>query len=292
VDLPPNGVPRVAEFRLRGKVPPGRYSIAAVAQSGGQRWTTGYTAIEYEHIRPQALYRDAAITLSSIELALPPRIDVAYIPGVGDNVAPTLQQLGVPLTVLDPARLSTTDLSRFTTVVIGPRAYESQPELVTANARLLEWVRGGGTMVVQYGQYEMMQPGMMPFEISISRPHDRVTDENAPVKVLRPDSPLLSAPNRIGDPDWRGWVQERALYMPHTFASQYESLLSMNDPGEPPNAGALLVAPYGRGRYVYTTLALFRQLPAGVPGGARLFVNLLAPAGSTSASAPTAPATP
>jgi hypothetical protein len=200
---------------------------------------------------------------------------VAYIQGVGDNVAPMLRELGVPLTVLDPARLATVDLSPFTTVVVGTRAYEAHPELAAANARLLDWVRRGGTMVVQYGQYEMSRPGTMPYPIALSRPAARVTEENAPVRVLKPDSPLLNWPNKITAADWSGWVQERSLYMPSTFDSHYTPIVSMNDPGEPANDGAILVTPLGSGTYVYTTLSLFRQLPAGNPGGARLFVNML-----------------
>jgi hypothetical protein len=115
----------------------------------------------------------------------------------------------------------------------------------------------------------------MPYPITLNRPHDRVTDENAPVRVLDPASPVLTVPNKIGSSDFTGWLQERSLYMPHTFDSQYHALLSMNDPGEPANDGAILVAPLGKGTYVYTSLAFFRQLPAGVPGAARLFVNLL-----------------
>lgn len=130
-------------------------------------------------------------------------------------------------------------------------------------------------MVVQYGQTEMTQPGIMPYPIELARPAARVTDENAPVRVLAPDSPLLTWPNRITAEDWRGWVQERSVYMPSTFDAHYTPILSMNDPGEPPNQGAILIARVGNGTYVYTTLALFRQLPAGNPGGARLFVNLL-----------------
>jgi hypothetical protein len=158
---------------------------------------------------------------------------------------------------------------------VGTRAYEAHPELAAANARLLDWVRRGGTMVVQYGQYEMTRPGIMPYPITLSRPAARVTEENAPVRIPKPDSPLLNWPNKITTADWSGWVQERSLYMPSTFDSHYTPIVSMNDPGEPANDGAILVTPLGKGTYVYTTLSLFRQLPAGNPGGARLFVNLL-----------------
>ena len=130
-------------------------------------------------------------------------------------------------------------------------------------------------MVVQYGQTEMMRPGIMPYPIQLARTAERVTIEEAPVTVLAPNSPLLNSPNKIGAKDWEGWVQERATYMPSTFDKNYSPVIEMNDPGEPPNKSGLLVASYGKGRYVYVTLALFRQLPNGVPGAARILLNLI-----------------
>jgi hypothetical protein len=121
-----------------------------------------------------------------------------------------------------------------------------------------------------------MRPGIMPYPITIRNPHDRVTDENAPVTILDPASPLLNVPNKITQQDFSGWVQERALYMPFTMDSHYHAVIAMNDPGEPPNNGGIISAAYGRGTYIYVSLALFRQLPAGVTGGARIFANLLA----------------
>ena len=190
-----------------------------------------------------------------------------------------------------PDKVAAADLSRFTAIVVGPRAYESSPALVAANPKLFDFSRRGRTLVVQYGQFEMANPGIMPYPITIVRPGDRVTEERAPVRVTDPSSPILNAPNRIAPADWEGWVQERSLYMPRAHDDHYRTMLSMNDTGEPPNDGAILVAPLGRGTYVYTTLALFRQLPGGVPGGARLFVNLLS-ADQRSAGTPTAPPKP
>jgi len=175
-----------------------------------------------------------------------------------------------------PARdLARAAISDYTTIVVGPRAYEASPDLVAANARLLDFARRGGTIVAQYGQYEMTQPGIMPYPITIARPHDRVTHEDAPVTILDARARELTSPNRIGAGDFAAWVQERALYMPRTFDQRYRALLAMNDPNEAENRGAILVAPMGEGVYIYTTLVFFRQLPAGVPGAARLFVNLL-----------------
>jgi hypothetical protein len=206
---------------------------------------------------------------------VPAGLKVAYIPGVGDNVEPTLVQLGIPVTVVQPDEIPTVDLSRFSTVVVGPRAYQASRELIDNNPYLLSFARNGGTLVVQYGQYEMTRPGMMPYLISLARPADRITEEVAPLTILDAKSPAFNYPNKITQADFNGWVQERGLYMPRTFDSHYHPLMSGNDPGEPVNQGAILVTPYGKGLYVYTTLAFFRQLPAGVSGGTRLFVNLL-----------------
>lgn len=270
-----NAPTRTVEFRVRGTLPEGRFQIEATAESEGRRYASGYTLVDYDHIRPQRLYRDATIALSAVNVQVTSGLNVAYIPGVGDNVAPMLEQLGVPLTIIEPDKVAAADLSRFTTVVVGPRAYESSSALVAANPKLLDFARHGRTLVVQYGQFEMANPGMMPYPIAIVRPGDRVTEENAAVRVTDPSSPILNGPNRIGPADWEGWVQERSLYMPRTHDARYRTMLAMNDTGEPANDGAILIAPLGTGTYVYTTLALFRQLPAGVPGGARLFVNLL-----------------
>ena len=282
---------RTVEFHVSGKLAAGRHMISAIAESEGRRYTNGYTLVEYDHIRPQRLFRPATIELSAVDVQIASGLKVAYIPGVGDNVAPMLEQLGIPLTIIEPAKLPGADLSSFTAVVVGPRAYESSPALVAANPKLLDFARQGHTLVVQYGQFEMANPGMMPYPITIVRPGDRVTEEDAPVRVTDPASPILNMPNRIGADDWNGWVQERTLYMPRTHDERYRTMLSMNDTGEPANDGAILVAPLGKGTYVYTTLALFRQLPAGVPGGARLFANLLS-ADQRAAGTPPSPPRP
>jgi hypothetical protein len=201
---------------------------------------------------------------------------IAYIQGVGDNSAAMLQQLGLRVTLLNAADIPKTDLSRYNAIVVGTRAYESNDALVANNAALLDYVKRGGTMVVQYGQTEMQTPGIMPFPITLSRPADRVTDEASPMRILDPKARVLAFPNAIDTTDFRGWLQDRSLYMPRTHAPEYSAVVSTNDPGEPPNDGGILVAKYGEGTYVYTSLAFFRQLPNGVPGAARLFVNLLA----------------
>ena len=269
------GATRAVIFKVKGSLPRGTHQITAAASAKGQSFQTGYIPIEYPHINPQRIYRPSTLTINTADVVLPARLSVAYIPGVGDNVAPVLQQLGVPLTIVDADDIPQTDLSRFTTIVVGPRAYQASQTLQDNNEYLLQYVRNGGRLVVQYGQAEMQRPGVMPYPITLQQRAERVTDENAPVTFTDPQSPLLNAPNKITQSDFNGWVQERASYMPSTFDSHYRSMLAMNDPGEQPNRAAILAAPYGRGSYIYVPLALFRQLPAGVPGGARIFANLL-----------------
>jgi len=159
---------------------------------------------------------------------------------------------------------------------VGPRAYETDPALVANNDRLLAYARDGGLLIVQYQQYPFVVGGFAAYPFTIARPHDRVTDETAPVALLDSAAPLFHVPNEIGPGDWQGWVQERGLYFAHDWDSTYHAVLELHDPGDPPLRGGLLIAPLGRGTYVYTGLAFFRQLPAGVPGAYRLFANLLA----------------
>jgi hypothetical protein len=192
--------------------------------------------------------------------------------------------------MLDAAALAFSDLSKFNAIVVGVRAYELRPELPGANQRLLDYVSNGGTLVVQYQrefawdkfQYApypaLISPPNPPAKDSAAqtpRPLPRITDENSPIKFLKPNDPLLNSPNKITQNDFKGWVQERGLYFWTQFDPKYTPLLAMNDPGEPELKGGLVYAHYGKGIYIYTGIAFFRQLPEGVPGTYRLFVNLL-----------------
>ncbi len=266
-------------FRLRGMLPRGRFvlsaSVDASVDGTVKTFATGYQRIEYEHIRPQHLYRPAAVAVEAVETGAMPTGPIGYLTGLADNVAPMLAQLGAQIEPIAATTMTRATLARYKVIVVGPRAFEAQPAIAARMPTLQAWVRDGGTMIVQYQQTDIAKPGMAPFPMTFTRPAARVTEENAAVRVLRADSPLLTRPNRIDASDWNGWVQERATYMPTTADSSYTSVLGMNDPGEPENRNALLTAKVGKGTYVFTTLALFRQLPAGVPGAARLFVNLL-----------------
>ncbi|MEP6620473.1 MAG: PIG-L family deacetylase [bacterium] len=271
-------------FRVHGRLSPGRHAVSATATSNGETFGTGYIPIDYDHIRPLRYYRSARVELEAVKAALPPKTIVAYIPGVGDNVAPMLSQLGLAVTTIAPDQFADADLSKYGAVIVGPRAFAASNSLVAQAPRLQAFAQNGGTVVVQYGQQEIQTPGILPYPVTLARTAQRVTIEQAPVKVLTTGDRLLAFPNKITTSDFDGWVQERSTYMPTTADPHYHRLLEMHDPGEPENENAVLVAPMGKGAFVYTTLALFRQLPAGVPGAARIFLNLLAADGATAAS--------
>jgi len=258
-------------------VRPGVYQLkAAVLGGAGQRSDGALVLIDYPHIRPRAVVHTSTAELRAVRISLPALTRVGYVRGASDRVPEALQAVGVPIELLGPDTLARGDLSRYDAIVIGSRAYETEPALVASNGRLLDYVRGGGLVIVQYQQYPFVNGGFAPYHLSIARPHDRVTDETAGVTVLDAASRAFHVPNEIGPDDWRGWVQERGLYFAHDWDPAYTPLLEMHDPGEPPLQGAVLEAAVGKGTYVYTGLSFFRQLPAGVPGGYRLFANLLA----------------
>lgn len=273
VTLKPYGDANVY-FRVTGRLAAGRHEIRATAKVGSDSYALGFVPVDYPHIRPLRYFRPATVQVEAVS-AMAGNLKIGYVRGVGDNVMPMLRELGLSVVELDPSTLAQANLAGLTTIVLGPRAYEASAALVANNATLMSFARKGGTVVVQYGQAPYAQLGVLPYPLAFQRTAERVTDEHAQVRVLDPASPLLAAPNKIGDADFANWVQERALYMPSTIDKEYRHVFSMNDPGESPNDAAVLVAPLGKGTYVYTTFSFFRQLPAGNPGAARLFINLL-----------------
>jgi hypothetical protein len=200
---------------------------------------------------------------------------VGYVEGVGDTVPDALKQLGMNVTMLTPQDLATGDLSRFPTIVLGVRAYQAREDVRNYNKRLLDYASNGGNLVVQYNRSEdvgNVQYGPYPFTINNS---DRVTREEAPVKILQPAHPLFNLPNKIDAADFDGWVQERGTYFLRTFDTRYTPLLESGDPGEMPLQGGLVTVRYGKGTYTYTGYVFFRELQAGVKGAYRLFANLV-----------------
>lgn len=266
------------EVRMPVGVPPGRYEIRAVARTEqGERQDAGVELVDYPHIAPRLLPRPAVLAVRVADLAIPRVGTVGYIRGASDRLPEALREAGLAVELLDRAALAGGDFSRFEVIVVGSRAFETDTTLLEQNARLLEWVRGGGRLVVQYQQQAYFNGGFAPLPMALAaRGHDRVTDEQAPVTLLKPEASLFQAPNQIGAADWDDWVQERGLYFATTWDPAWSAFLESHDPGESPLRGGLLAARIGRGTYIYTGLSFFRQLPAAVPGALRLFLNLLA----------------
>jgi hypothetical protein len=227
----------------------------------------------------QTFLIDADVRLVPVDLATGGVARIGYVPGPGDEVPASLRGAGYDVTLLGDETLAAgpAALARFDAIVIGVRAFNTNERLRAAHATLMAYVEAGGTLVVQYNTNNRIGPltaplGPWPFDIG----QKRVTDETAAVGVLSPRHPALTTPNAIGPRDFDGWVQERGLYFADKWDPRYETPIAMHDAGEAPLAGSLLWARHGKGTFVYTGLAFFRQLPAGVPGAYRLFANLLA----------------
>jgi len=252
---------------------PGAATLRATATVDGMEWSRSLVRVDYPHIPRQTLFPPAEAKALRLDLVAPTR-EIGYVMGSGDTVPDALRQIGYRVTLLSDAELESGDLSRFRTIVAGIRAFNTRPRLRALHGKLMAYVEAGGVFVAQYdttGELVTEEIGPYPFKIS----RDRVTVEEAPVTFADRGHPLLSVPNRIGPADFEGWIQERGLYFAGTWDPKYSTPLSMSDPGESAKAGSLLFARYGKGAFVYTGLAFFRQLPAGVPGAYRLFVNLI-----------------
>jgi LmbE family N-acetylglucosaminyl deacetylase len=242
--------------------------------AGGRSESLAIETIEYEHIPRQRLFPAAQARLVRADIRKRGS-RIGYIMGSGDEVPDALRQIGFDVTLLSDADLERGEFGQYDAVVVGVRAFNRRKRLGVVQPKLLDYVRGGGTLVAQYNTLDdgiaSMQIGPYPFTIT----HDRVTVEDAPVRLLDAASPLLNVPNRITPADFDGWVQERGLYFAQKWDPRYTTVISSNDPGEPPLDAGILVARVGKGVFVYTSYAWFRQLPAGVPGAYRLFANLV-----------------
>ncbi len=249
----------------------GAVDIEAQAIVNGRTYGTDLQEISYPHIQTRRLYFPAGATARVLDLKVAP-VHVGYVMGSGDQVPEMIRQMGVPVTFIDDDMLATGSFSQFDTIVVGVRASEVRAAFVANNRRLLQYVERGGTLIVQYQQNDYVGRNLPPFPAQMN---SRVTDETAPVKILAPDHPVFTFPNRIDPADFDGWLQERNLYAFTTFDSRYTPLLETADPGEPPQRGGQVYASVGKGHYIYTAYAWFRQLPAGMPGAYRQFANLI-----------------
>ncbi len=252
----------------------GNFQLQAVAEAGEKQYTNGYTTIAYPHIETHFVYRPAEVKTELFEVKVAPGLNVGYVMGSGDEVPEALRQLGVNVKLINEAELASGNLSVYDTIILGIRVYEVNEHVIANNKRLLDYVSNGGTLIVQYNKQEFGAGNFAPYPVKMAGSL-RVTDEEAAVKILVPDHPVFNYPNRITDQDWKGWVQERGLYFLSEWDAKYTPLLSAPEDTGKELKGGQLIAQYGKGNYIFTGYAWFRQLPAGVPGAYRLFANMI-----------------
>jgi LmbE family N-acetylglucosaminyl deacetylase len=262
-------------------VPPtaGDFTVKAVVQSGGREFTGGYTVIAYPHIETRYVYAPAESKVEVLDVATT-ITSVGYVEGTGDAIPDALRQLGINVTMLSPKDIATADLSKFPAIVLGVRAYAVRDDLRAYNKRLMDYVSNGGTLVVQYNRAnEIGNAQIAPYPVTLENVNqnnsERVTHEDAPVKILDPSSSILNVPNKITEKDFDSWVDERGTFFLRSWDPRYAAPLETADPGEPGRAGGLVVGKYGKGTYIYTGYSFFRELPAGVKGAYRLFANIV-----------------
>ena len=279
--------PESADFRAKNKeeevvvrfmvTPPQNQSegiLKPIVETSKGAYDKSLVEIDYEHIPKQMVFLPSGSKVVRLDLSKKMG-RIGYINGAGDEVAKYLKQIGYEVREVDPKLISERSLSQYDAVIVGIRAYNTVDELVVKQAALLNYVRKGGTMIVQYNTNRRLkvEENLAPYELKLSR--QRITDENAEVTFLAPEHELMNYPNKIEKSDFDGWVQERGLYFPGEWSDEFTPLFSFEENGEGPMKGSLLVAKYGEGHYIYTGLSFFRELPAGVPGAYKLFANML-----------------
>jgi hypothetical protein len=247
--------------------------ITPMVNVNGKFYTDELIEIDYAHIPFQTVLMPSVSKVVRLDIERRGN-NIGYVEGAGDVVPESLRQIGYNVTIIKPEQISPENLTNFDAIVVGIRAYNIVEELKFKQKFLLDYVKEGGNLVIQYNTNRRLKvDNLAPYNLKLSR--DRVTDENALVTILQPNHPILSFPNKITTQDFEGWVQERGLYFPNEWAEEFTPLLATNDKGESSKQGALLVAKYGKGNYIYTGLSFFREFPAGVSGAYRLFANLL-----------------
>ena len=267
------GEERNIEFTVTpaGKISSGEFSF--VVTVGGKPYHQGLKVLSYEHIPTQTLFPFAEAKVEKIDLKFGGK-KIGYIAGAGDLIPESLVQIGYTVTRLSEKQVINGDLSEFDAIITGVRLYNINEQIAAMQPKLMDYVKNGGVLLVQYNvnsPLKIQELGPYPFKLT----RDRTTEEDAKVNFLAPNHPALNFPNKITDQDFEGWIQERGLYFARDIDTHYTPILQMHDTGEENNNGSLLVADYGKGKFVYTSLAFFRELPAGVPGAYRLFVNLI-----------------
>jgi len=270
------------DVRIPGRTAVGAYTIGAKSVVDGKEYGLTMNDIAYPHMQTHRKYTASNVDVKVVNLGVA-NVRVGYIMGTGDRVPEAIRLLGLPVTMLSEKDLTTGDLSRYDVIVVGIRASQVRRDFVANNGRLIDYVRNGGTMIVQYQQHEFVRENMLPFPAKMEgvvRGNQRISnlrtvDENAPVTVLQPRHPVFNYPNKIGKADFDNWIQERHLYSLSDLSDKWTPLLESHDEGEEDITGGMVYAKIGRGHYVYNAYSFFRQLPTGNPGAYRLFANLL-----------------
>jgi LmbE family N-acetylglucosaminyl deacetylase len=281
VELAHRGEKKEVQFKVfPDGLKEGRATLRAVLDVAGEKYSEGYTLVTREDLGSFYYYQPARQRVSIVDVRVPHDLKVGYVMGAGDDIPTVLAQVGMDVTLIPPDKLGSEDLSKFGTVVLGIRAFDTQKDVVTHHQKLLDFVAAGGTLVMQYntGVGDFNSGHFTPYSAQLSRA--RVSVEDAPVEILAPEDSVFNFPNAITAHDFDGWVQERGLYFMDKWDDHFEALLACHDPGEDAQKGGLLKAKYGRGIFIYTGYAFFRQLPAGVPGAVRLYLNLLSAKGN------------
>ncbi|MGI9071490.1 MAG: PIG-L family deacetylase [Bryobacteraceae bacterium] len=255
-------------------IKPESYQIRAVAEYQGKMYEEGYRLVGYPGLVPYPYYRPATYKAVGVDVKTAPGLHVAFLPGTGDDVPRALEDLGLTVKILSVSDLETGNLNDYDAIVLGVRAYAVNAALRAANARLLNYVKDGGVLLVQYNLQDF-EANYGPYPFSLGSNPQKVVDETSPIKVLEPVNPVLKWPNKITEADFRGWEEERGHGFMGTWDPRYKALVETHDPTQDPQRGGLLVARYGRGTYIYDAFALYRQLPSGVPGAYRILANLV-----------------
>ena len=284
VSLPKRGDQQDFTFKVfPANLKEGRSEIHAVLDAGGKKYTEGYTLVTREDLGSAYYFQPAVQRVSIVDIKILANLKLGYILGAGDDIPTVLQQIGMNVTIIPAEKIATENLSQYNTIVLGVRAYDAQKDVVSNSQKLLDYVSNGGTLVVQHnndmGAFNSAH--FTPYPATLGRA--RVSVEEAPVTILAPDNQVFHYPNEISQKDFDGWVQERGLYFMGTWDDHFTPLMSSHDPNEPDQKGGLLYAKYGKGIYIYSGYSFYRQLPAGVSGAIRLFVNLVS-AGSAASS--------
>ena len=266
------------QFNLFPTKESSRGFIQAVADIEGKEYDRKLVVVDYEHFPRQAIFLPAMAEVVKLDIQKK-GTKIAYIKGAGDEVGPTLEQIGYEVTYVDESNIQLTNFHDYDAFVFGIMAFNNHTYLGDYNDKFLEYIENGGNVIIQYNNIRIgtKSPILLPYPIEFSgrSANVRVSVEDAEVRILKPDHEILNSPNKITIDDFNSWVQERGLYFPVNWDDHYQAVLSSNDPGDPALDGGLLVAKYGKGYYIYTSYAWFRQLPAGVPGAYRIFANLI-----------------